>query len=128
MSAPSGTVWQSNFKVGNGGLHNVYADSLADYLDQLDAFAEQVLPKLIAIEQTIAAGSVVAQSLPVSPASTQTITAQPPVSEQSDAGGHSCMHGPMRHVPAGISKKTGKPYPAFWTCSAGDRNCKNIGV
>ncbi|GAA3136954.1 hypothetical protein GCM10010466_29710 [Planomonospora alba] len=28
-----------------------------------------------------------------------------------------CNHGPMRYVPAGTSK-AGKPYPAFWGCTA----------
>ncbi len=27
-------------------------------------------------------------------------------------------HGAMKHVPAGTSKKTGKPYTAFWVCAA----------
>ena len=25
-------------------------------------------------------------------------------------------HLPWKHVPAGVSKKTGKPYNAFWAC------------
>lgn len=26
-------------------------------------------------------------------------------------------HGTMRSIPAGVSKKTGKPYPAFYVCT-----------
>lgn len=29
---------------------------------------------------------------------------------------------PLKLVPAGVSKNTGKPYEAFWACQ--DRNCK----
>ena len=38
-----------------------------------------------------------------------------------------CDHGqPMKLVPAGVSKKTGKPYPGFYACANPDRNsqCK----
>jgi hypothetical protein len=27
-----------------------------------------------------------------------------------------CGGGPMRHVPAGIAKSTGRPYKAFYAC------------
>jgi hypothetical protein len=29
----------------------------------------------------------------------------------------------MRLIPAGVSKKTGKPYNAFWTCDARNGGC-----
>lgn len=29
----------------------------------------------------------------------------------------------MKYIPAGTSKKTGKPYPAFWTCQ--NQNCSH---
>ena len=37
------------------------------------------------------------------------------------------VHGPWRAVPAGISKNTGKPYPAFWACDQdqGEERCTN---
>jgi len=31
----------------------------------------------------------------------------------------------MRLVPAGISKKTGKPYSAFWSCDSRSGGCGN---
>jgi len=36
-------------------------------------------------------------------------------------------HGPWRAVPAGTSKSTGKPYPAFWACDQeqGEERCTN---
>jgi hypothetical protein len=42
-----------------------------------------------------------------------------------------CQHGPMKLVPAGVRKKTGKPYGAFWACDCGkprDEQCKAISV
>lgn len=30
---------------------------------------------------------------------------------------------PAEFKPGGVSQRTGKPYDAFWTCAAGDRNC-----
>ena len=37
------------------------------------------------------------------------------------------VHGPWRAVPAGTSKSTGKPYPAFWACDQeqGEERCTN---
>ena len=42
-----------------------------------------------------------------------------------------CDHGqPRKFVPAGVSKKTGAPYQAFWACNHPDRNqqCKTLRV
>ena len=42
-----------------------------------------------------------------------------------------CQHGPMKLVPAGVSKKTGKPYGAFWACDCGKpraEQCKAISA
>ena len=37
------------------------------------------------------------------------------------------IHGPWKAVPAGTSKNTGKPYPAFWACdqAQGEPRCTN---
>lgn len=40
-----------------------------------------------------------------------------------------CAHGPMRHVPAGFARSTGKAYPAFWGCTqpkGAPDQCKSI--
>lgn len=39
-----------------------------------------------------------------------------PVAQAAPAAGVNCTHGPMKLMPAGISKKTGKPYNAFYAC------------
>jgi len=50
----------------------------------------------------------------VAPVSAQTGSSAP-------AAVPSCQHGPMKYVPAGFSQRTGKPYPAFWSCQMRDR-------
>lgn len=127
MSAPSSTVFQFNFKIG-GDLHNVYAENGTEAIELLEFFEESILPVLTSLSQKIGAVTVVAQSpLTVAPAATQTLAAQPPA--QSDAeDGHSCPHGPMRLVPAGVSKKTGKPYRAFYSCTVQGSGCPTVAV
>lgn len=41
-----------------------------------------------------------------------------------------CEHGPMRFVKGGISKTTGKGYPAFYSCSMpkGQTQCKSVNA
>lgn len=39
-----------------------------------------------------------------------------------EAGLPRCQHGVVRRVPAGTSRRTGKPYAAFWSCP--DRVCR----
>ena len=48
--------------------------------------------------------------------------------QQPSAAGPSCAHGPMRFVPAGFSKSTGKAYQAFWGCPAsrGQAQCRSV--
>lgn len=40
----------------------------------------------------------------------------PPAAPAAPAAGVNCAHGPMKLMPAGVSKKTGKPYNAFYAC------------
>lgn len=116
MPADNTHVFQSNFKIGND-LHNVYASSAQDFLDQLDFFQEQALPKIVAITQAISGATNVAAALPVAPAAQQGAVATPPAAAPAE-GQHICDHGqPMRLVPAGISKATNKPYKAFYACA-----------
>lgn len=37
-----------------------------------------------------------------------------------------CVHGPMKFVQGGVAKRTGKPYPAFWGCTANVKGCQPV--
>ena len=54
------------------------------------------------------------------PAMPQYQPPQPPATPQAvgNATPPSCVHGPMRYVPSGFSKSTGRAYSAFWGCPA----------
>lgn len=132
MTAQPDTVYQFNIKIGEGydaDLHNIYASNGAEAVEQLDFFEETLLPRLIALRQTARAGSVVATAGIAAPATQQ---AQPTEYAQSPSpgyvsgpagpptadAGHVCAHGqPMKLIPAGISKASGKPYKAFYVCA-----------
>lgn len=83
----------------------------------------------------IAAGSPAPGAAPAAPAWGAPPAAAPvddpwaPAAPEPAAPGNAplCDHGqPMKLIPAGVSKKTGKPYPGFYACANPDRNsqCK----
>jgi hypothetical protein len=114
MSAPTGIAYQANFKTPAGTLLNIYAENGGDFAEQLDAFAD-FIPKIVAIESTLVPASTVARGVPLASAA-----AQPPSAPRAAApeGTHLCDHGePMKHIPAGVSKASGKPYRAFYACA-----------
>jgi hypothetical protein len=114
VPAPDTTVYQFNFKVGND-LHNVYASDGSEALELLDHFEETILPRLHDIHSKCNAVAVVAAPTPAAPV-VQGAATPPPVAAPATAG-HLCDHGlPMKLIPAGISKATGKPYKAFYAC------------
>lgn len=116
MSAPDSTVIQFNFKTPNGGLHNIYATSVPEAVELLDAFRDELVGAIFDVEQKInAAYSVAYTTTSVTP-QPQAAAATPPAA--APAGEHLCDHGvPMKLIPAGISKATGKPYKAFYACA-----------
>lgn len=116
MSAsPDGTVFQANFKIG-ADLFNVYATNGAEFADLLDAFQDH-LSKIAAIQSAIGAVHTVATTVPVAPAARQPAPQAPAGVTDSDAA-HLCDCGlPMKMIPAGVSKATGKPYRAFMACA-----------
>lgn len=55
----------------------------------------------------------------------------PQPAQQATPDAPMCNHGmPRKFVPAGVSKKTNNPYPAFWACTNPDRNnqCNSLSV
>lgn len=76
----------------------------------------QVIAAPAPVPQTVAVPQQ--QFAPVAPPQQQFVQ-QP----QAPAGaGPSCAHGAMKQIPGGISKKTGKPYNAFWACQWPNRD------
>lgn len=125
MPAPETTVYQASFKTPAGTLLNIYATTGPEFSELLDAFDEYVA-KIAAVESSLSQASAVAQRVPLAPAPQQPAQPAPQQAPPAQAwgapaeqpAGHLCDHGePMRLVPAGVSKGTGKPYPAFYACA-----------
>ena len=116
MSAAADTIYQFNFKIGEGqnaDLHNVYASNGAEAIELLDHFEETILPRLHEIHAKCRVITALATTAPV-----QGAAAPPPVAAPAGDATHLCDHGqPMKLIPAGISKATGRPYKAFYACN-----------
>lgn len=125
LSASESTVFQFNFKIGND-LHNIYATNGEEAKELLAIFADELLPLVTSVNQLGSATSAVAASIPLAPVTQQaqaqayaTPPAQAAYAPPAESGEtHLCTHGlPMKLVPAGIARATGKPYPGFYACA-----------
>jgi len=113
---------QINFKTKKDGmLINLRANDAIELDGLLDAVTQR-LATLIDLESTVesmAQPSSPAQSAAVA-AVTQAFPNATPVAGYKPAGGPApqctCGAGPMRLVPAGIAKATGRPYKGFYAC------------
>ena len=119
---------QINFKTKRDGmLINLRANDAIELDGLLDALSQR-LATLIDLESTVEA---MAQPVaPTSPAATiaaafpnAQVVSQAPVAGYKPAGapaptctGGACGGVPMRLVPAGIAKATGRPYKGFYAC------------
>jgi hypothetical protein len=117
---------QINFKTKRDGmLINLRANDAIELDGLLDALSQR-LATLIDLETTVES---MAQPTPSTPSPAATIAAafpgaqvvsQAPVAGYKPAGGPqpqcTCGAGPMRLVPAGIAKATGRPYKGFYAC------------
>lgn len=65
-----------------------------------------------------APGAYAAPATAAPAAAPGTYAAGPSAAAPPANGGPVCAHGPMRFVPAGFSKSTGRAYGAFWGCPA----------
>jgi hypothetical protein len=116
-TSTEGVAFQANWKTPAGTLLNVYAPDAIAFDNALNTFPEFVA-KIAAIESALQGASVVAQSVPLAPAYQQPPTAPAPQPTPGADAVHLCDHGqPMKLIPAGISKASGKPYKAFWACT-----------
>lgn len=118
-TSTEGVAFQANFKTPAGTLLNIYAENGQEFSDLLDAFPD-FIAKIAAIEGTLTGASAVAQHVPVAPPAQQppAYAPQAPAYPQPAGGEHLCEHGqPMKLIPAGIAKASGKPYKAFYACA-----------
>lgn len=119
MSAPDTTVYQFNFKVGND-LHNIYTTNGGEAKELLDFFQEELIAKIVGIQVAIAAAQNVANAGAAAPRQPVTVTDSPAPAAPAAApeGTHLCEHGePMKFIPPGVSKASGKPFKGFWACA-----------
>jgi hypothetical protein len=122
---------QINFKTKKDGmLINLYATDALELDTLLDAVSQRIAA-LVDLETTVEAMATVKTSFPTAEVINQGAApmpahAQPTQYAQPAAQGYApapaatpmctCGGGPMRLVKAGISKSTGKPYRAFFSC------------
>jgi hypothetical protein len=146
---------ESNFSFTtkvDGDLFTVRGDTFAEFTSHVSeasgSFAMSNLLNIlnqeahVSTEQAVAtvtqafpATQVISDSYnaPVTPP-VQTFAPVPPPQAAAPAappqGVKTCAHGPMKLQPAGISKKTGNPYNAFWACQWPERaeQCKAISA
>jgi hypothetical protein len=123
MSENTNAPIQINFKTKKDGmLINLRANDGAE-LDLLIDQLSQRLAGLIDLESSFesAAQAANATNLVASQLGGTVIgtTATPRPVQQAPSNGTpdcNCGAGPMRFVPAGIAKSTGRPYKAFYAC------------
>ena len=124
---------QINFKTKKDGmLINLRANDAIELDGLLDAVSIR-LATLIDLEQTVesiaqpsvaSAAANIAASFP----GAQVVSSGPAGYKPAGAGAPDCTcgGGPMRLVPAGIAKATGRPYKAFYACPKPQAEaCKN---
>lgn len=136
MSANDSAVYQHNIKEDSIGLlDNIYTSNAAESVELLQAYQADILPVRVAVAIAVkaaaaaaTAGIVSTQQGPQQPFPQQpqapAFPTQPPQQQYpqqtAPSSGHVCGCGkPMKFVPGGVSKKTGNPYPGFYSCSEG---------
>lgn len=140
MSANDSAVYQHNIKEDSIGLlDNIYTSNAAESVELLQAYQTDILPVRVAVAIAVKAAAAAATAGIVSPQQgpqtaapfpqqpqAPTFPTQPPPQQNQSfpsngqPAGHVCGCGkPMKFVPGGISKKTGNPYPGFYSCAEG---------
>jgi hypothetical protein len=107
---------QINFKTKKDGmLINLRAQDGAELDLLLDAVSQR-LAALVDLEKTVEGMAVVKDAFPQSTVVGTTAVPRPVQTAPAGAPDCACGGGPMRFVPAGIAKSTGRPYKAFYAC------------
>ena len=109
---------QINFKTKKDGmLINLRANDAIELDGLLDAITQR-MSALIDLEQTVESMATPTQQAAIA-AVTQAFPNAAPVAGYKPAGAIpecTCGSGPMRLVPAGIAKATGRPYKGLYAC------------
>jgi hypothetical protein len=117
MTMSENSAIQINFKTKKDGmLINLRAQDGAELDLLLDAVSQR-LAALVDLEKTVEGMAVVKDAFPNSvPVQGTTVAPRPVQTAPAGAPDCACGGGPMRFVPAGIAKSTGRPYKAFYAC------------
>jgi len=116
MAAPDSTKLQVNFKLADGTLINLYADTAAELEAQLQSISDlaQTILQTGGVFTTGANVAYAVKSLgatvidePVWAPST------PPAAPAPSGSEPACKHGPMT-LRTGVSEKTGKPWKGYF--------------
>lgn len=146
MSEMSEAPFSVTIKV-NGDLLTVRGNSINEFqsnLAELDdsvavweliiAAQQRAKPMSVAQVQEAFNGTVIPDPLASKPAPPAPVRpaahnyGPPPVSNAPTGVAPGCPHGPMRFVKGGISKTTGKGYPAFYACASNVPGCKSVNA
>jgi hypothetical protein len=110
---------QINFKTKKDGmLINLRANDAIELDGLLDAITQR-MSVLIDLEQTVEGMATPVHTQSAVAAVTAAFPGATPVAGYKPAGAIpecTCGGGPMRLVPAGIAKATGRPYKGFYAC------------
>ncbi len=116
MTMSENSAIQINFKTKKDGmLINLRAQDGAELDLLLDAVSQR-LAALVDLEKTVEGMAVIKDAFPQSTVVGTTAAPRPVQAAPAGAPDCACGGGPMRFVPAGIAKSTGRPYKAFYAC------------
>ena len=118
-------LYQINVKTPKGSLLNIRASSEAELDQALDGLTlriatiadlESSIDAICAVANAGLKPEVISHSAVAAVAPSFPAPAGYTPARQGGVPDCACGGGPMRHVPAGIAKSTGRPYKAFYAC------------
>jgi|LakMenEpi03Aug12_release.lakeMendotaPanAssembly.Ray.scaffolds.fasta_scaffold327476_2 hypothetical protein len=112
-------------------LANLHDDQVL--IEMISSLQQKFKPTSVAEIQAAFNGTVIPDPLaskPTPPAPVRPAGFSPMPSNAPTGVVPMCEHGPMRFVKGGMSKTTGKGYPAFYSCSMpkGQSQCKSVNA
>ena len=119
---------KDEFALNLANLH----DDLA-VIEMINTLQQKFKPTSVAEIQAAFNGTVIPDPLsskPTPPAPVRPAGFNPAPTNAPTGVVPMCEHGPMRFIKGGMSKTTGKGYPAFYSCSMpkGQSQCKSVNA